>query len=243
LIENTHQIVLHESTGLIEVIIVDKQICPSWNGGKAMVGLQDWNRTKAIMAPGRAATDPPWGSIGMNETWRFIPKDGATLYRSVQLLDGTGAVVATGDTTRINVNTFEVTFPNVCPPAGNSIYVIKTTYQKIDDPTPGAIIYSLDTINVLRQAALPVTAVMTPTTCGSNTGTITVTVAGGVGPYQYSLDGGALQSSNVFTGVTAGSHNVYAVDAGGCNNTVTIIVTSVSSLPSTVLLRQQVAPV
>ena len=38
LIENTHQIILHESTGIIEVFIKDKQQCPSWNSGKAMVG-------------------------------------------------------------------------------------------------------------------------------------------------------------------------------------------------------------
>src|SRR5205085_11512103 len=71
LIENTHQIVLHESSGIIEVNIFDKQICPTWNQSRAMVGLQDWTRTKAIIPPGRAATDPPWGTVGMNETWRF----------------------------------------------------------------------------------------------------------------------------------------------------------------------------
>ena len=233
LIENTHQIILHESTGVIEVYIKDLQICPTWNSGKAMVGLQDFTQTKGIMPAGRRATDPSWGSIGMNETWRFIPSQGATLYRSVVLLDATGTVVATGDTTRINVNTFETTFPNICPPPGTSIYVIKTTYQKIDDPAPGATIFSLDTINVVRQAALPVSATMAPTTCGSNTGTVTVNVSGGVGPYQYSIDGGPLQASNVFTGLTAGSHTIFAQDAGGCNNTITITVASVSSLPST----------
>ncbi len=239
LIENTHQIVLHESTGVIEVFIFDKQICASWNSGKAMVGLQDFTRTKAIMAPGRAATDAPWGSIGMNEVWRFYPTGGPTLYRSVQLLDGSGAVVATGDTTRVDVNTFETSFPNICPPAGNSIYVVKTTYQKIDDAT--STIYSLDTINVIRQAALPVTATMTPTTCGANTGTVTVT-ASGTPPYQYSIDGGALQNSNVFTNIGSGVHTVYAVDATGCNNSTTITVTSVSSLPSTVVSANTSCP-
>ncbi len=233
LIENTHQIILHESTGVIEVFVKDKQICTGWNDGKAMIGLQDFTKTKGIMATGRKATDPAWGSIGMNETWRFIPLQGAPLYRSVVLLDATGTVVATGDTTRIDANTFETTFPNICPPAGNSLFVIKTTYQKIDDPTPGAFIYSLDTINVIRQASLPVTATMTPTTCGMNTGTITVTVAGGVAPYQYSIDGGPLQASNIFTGLASGPHTVFAQDAGGCNNTVLITVTSISSLPST----------
>ena len=245
LIENTHQIVLHESTGVIEVFVFDKQICATWNGGKGMIGLQDFTKTKGIMAPGRQATDAPWGSIGMNEVWRFYPTGGAPLYRSVELLDATGTVVATGDTTRLDVNTFEASFPNICPPAGNSLYVVKTTYAKIDDPN--STIYSLDTINVIRQAALPVTATMTPTTCGQSTGTITVSANGGTGPYQFSIDGGALtapQASNVytFTGVAAGSHTVFATDGAGCNNTTTITVTSVSSLPSTVVTANTSCP-
>ncbi|MFT3911289.1 MAG: gliding motility-associated C-terminal domain-containing protein [Ferruginibacter sp.] len=230
LIENTHQIVLHESTGVIEVQIFDKEICTTWNDGRAMIGLQDVTRTKFIMAPGRKASDAPWGTIGMNEVWRFIPTGGAPLYRSVELLDNTGAVVATGDTTRININTFETTFSNVCPPSGNSFYVVKTTYQKLNDPT--ATIFSLDTINVVRQAALPVTATMTATTCGASTGTVTVT-ASGTPPYQYSIDGGPLQSSPVFTNLPAGPHPVHAVDATGCFNDITITVTSISALPST----------
>jgi gliding motility-associated-like protein len=230
-IENTHRIVLHESTGLIEILIFDKEQCPTWNQGRGMVGIQDLTKTQAMMAPGRAATDAPWGSIGMNEVWRFVPASGPPLYRSVQLLDATGTVVATGDTTRIDASNFNISFPNVCPPlsATNSLYVIKTTYQKIDDPN--AIIYSLDTINVIRQAQLPVSATMTPTTCGASTGTITVSAAG-TPPYQYTLDGGTAQTNPTFSGVSIGSHTVTATDATGCSNTYTITVTAVSSLPS-----------
>ncbi len=241
LIENTHQIVLHESTGVIEVFIFDKEVCAGWNSGKSMVGLQDITKTKGIFPPGRGADDPSWGTIGMDEVWRFIPTGGAPLYRSVELLDGTGAVVAVGDTTRIDANTFETTFPNVCPPAGASIYVVKTTYAKLDDLT--STIYSLDTINVTRQAALPVSATMTPTTCGGNTGTVTVTIGGGgTPPYQYSIDGGPLQASNVFTGVSGGLHTVYAEDATGCNNTFDITVTSISALPATIVKTNASCP-
>lgn len=230
-IENTHQISLYEATGVIEVKILDKQICPGWNEGRAMIGVQNFDRTKGIMAPGRRASDPPWGSVGMNEVWRFVPFGGAPLFRSVVLLDGTGSTIATGDTTRIDVNTLGTTFP-VCPPAGNSIFVVKTTYQKIDDAT--ATTFSLDTIRVVRQAALPITTTTTPTTCGGNTGTITAIIAGGVPPYQYSVDGGALQGSNVFTGLSSGAHTVFAQDGAGCNNTITVTVTSLASLPGAV---------
>ena len=232
LFENTHRIVLHESTGLIEIFIFDKQQCPTWNSGKAMVGIQNMTKTQGMMAPGRAATDAPWGSIGMNEVWRFVPAAGPTLYRSVELLDGTGTSIAIGDTTRLDAMNFQVSFPNVCPPlnSSTSLYVIKTTYQKIDDPT--TTIYSLDTVNVIRQAQLPVTASMTPTTCGQNTGTVTVNASGTPG-YTYTLDGGTAQSTPVFTGVSVGTHNVFAQDATGCSNTTTVNVTAISSLPFT----------
>ena len=230
--ENTHQIILFESTGIVEVDIIDKEICTTWNEGRAMVGMQDITKTKSIMAPGRKASDAPWGSIGMNEVWRFIPSAGATLYRKVELLNSAGVVVATGDTTRVDANTFATSFANVCPPSGTSVYVVKTSYVKIDDPT--VTIFSLDTVNVTRQPTLPLTATTTPSTCGLSTGTITVSVgAGGVAPYQYSINGGALQASNVFTGLAAGTYTVFAQDAGGCNNTISVTVSNIGTLPST----------
>lgn len=231
-IENTHQTILHESTGIIEVFIKDKEICTGWNSGKAMVGLQNIDYTKAIIAPGRAATDPPWGSIGMNETWRFIPTGGAPLYRSVELLDGSGTVIATGDTTRINANTFEASFPNICPPSNvNTIYVVKTTYQKIDDPLVN--IYSLDTINVIRQNSLPLNTVISPTSCGTNSGSVTVNITSGTTPFQYSVDGGALQNSNILGGLSTGPHTIYATDATGCDSTFSIIIPSSTTVPAT----------
>ncbi|WP_314058429.1 choice-of-anchor L domain-containing protein [Empedobacter brevis] len=45
--------------------------------------------------------------------------------------------------------------------------------------------------------------------------TVTINVSGGTPPYQYSLDGGPYQNSNVFTNVTLGNHTVY-VQSGGC---------------------------
>lgn len=231
LIENTHQIILHENTGVIEIFMGSRQHCTTWNEGRALIGIQNGNRTKGKMAPGRTAADGLWGGTNMNETWRFVPNAGTPLYRGVELLDGSGAVVATGDTTRIDAGTLQTTFPNVCPPAGNSIYVVKTTYESII--TPGTLIYSLDTVNVLRTPNLPVDATATATACGMSSGSITVNVAGGVGPYTYSIDGGAAQSSNVFINLSAGAHTITATDSGGCTNTITVTVTAVSSLTST----------
>jgi len=241
LIENTHQIVLHESTGVIEVFIFDKEICFSWESGKAIVGLQDFSRTKGIMAPGRAQSDPPWGSPRMNEVWRFIPSQGASLYRRVELLNASGTVIAVGDTTRINNNTFETSFPNVCTPINvTTTYVVKTTYVKIDDPL--TTIYSLDTINITRQNALPSTGSASATTCGASTGMINVTVTGGTAPFSYSINGGTVQGSNIFTGLAAGTYNILVTDASGCSNAFPVTVTITSSIPGTATFTGTACP-
>lgn len=231
MIDNTHQIILHENTGIIEVFMGSRDNCTTWNQGRALIGIQNGNRTKGKMAPGRTAADGTWGTVNMNETWRFIPNSGTPLYRGVELLDASGTVVATGDTTRIDAGTFQTTFPNVCPPAGNSLFVVKTTYESI--VTPGTFVYSLDTIHVLRTPNLPIGATPTATACGMSSGSITVNVAGGVAPYTYSIDGGPTQASNVFTNLPAGVHVVTATDANGCTNTINVTVTAVSSLTST----------
>lgn len=46
--------------------------------------------------------------------------------------------------------------------------------------------------------------------------TVTVLVSGGTLPYQYALDGGNYQSSNIFNNVELGAHTVYVKGADGC---------------------------
>jgi len=50
---------------------------------------------------------------------------------------------------------------------------------------------------------------------GEQTGEITVTVSGGIPPYEYALDNGTYQSSNILTGVGGGPHTVQVRDATG----------------------------
>lgn len=64
--------------------------------------------------------------------------------------------------------------------------------------------------------------------CSSpNSGSITITATGGLAPYTYKLDAGAFQPSNVFTGVSAGTHTITIKDAycGLLTKTVTVALT------------------
>lgn len=225
MIENTHQIILYESTGIIEVTIFDKQICNSWNQGRAMIGLQNFARTKAVMIPGRRASDPPWGTLGMNESYRFVPSAGPSLLKRVELFDISGNLIVAGTTVDLGNGSFEASFPMVCPPAGATTpYIVKSTYAKIDDPNTE--VYGTDTVRITKgpPTDLNATAITTNTPCGPPAGTIKVTVPSGNAPFTYVLDGGTPvtgPSPYTFTGVAAGTHMVVVHDAGGtCSSTL-----------------------
>lgn len=223
LFENTHQIILYEGLNIIDVKVQSVQPCPSWNSGRKMIGLQNFNRNKGIMAPGRTATGPAWGSVNMNEIWRFTPSGGNIAYRAVQLLDLSGAVVANGDTTRVDASTFSVNFPNVCPTTNNPTYIIRATYE--NPSAPGTFIYSVDTIDVVQQGSFGASFASNDIQCfGQSTGSITITPANGTGNYEYSIDGGTTyQSSNTFPNLPAGPYHVIIRDTqAGCTKDTTI---------------------
>ena len=225
----TSQIVIYENTGIVEVFLKDKPVCTGWNEGFAILGMQDETRTKAVTPPGKNCTVFSETNTG----YRFTPSGSTSRYISSELLDMTGAVVAVADTATTIAGLLDITFPNTCPAANITKYVVRTTFTSC--PT-GTNLVSLDTINVVRNNVLPVTASTTNAACGVNNGTITVTVAAGAGvpPYLYSLNAGLPQPGNVFTGLAGGTYSIFATDAFGCDTTFSVIVPITSNLSGTI---------
>ncbi len=56
-------------------------------------------------------------------------------------------------------------------------------------------------------------------TCTSNSGSVTVNTMGGVGPIQYSINGGTAVASNIFSNLGSGTYTMVAIDANGCTDT------------------------
>ena len=231
----TFQIVLYESTGIIEVNI-ERKACNATvgTGFNAILGIQNWARDKAKWAPGKNATI--WNES--NTAYRFTPSGGGSRYVISELLDLSSSVVATADTATTTAGLLDVSFTNFCPPAGSNQYVVRTTFSACDNPA--TLLTSLDTITINRTNSLNATAVTTNTACGPPSGTITATVPAGVGtaPYTFVLDGvvtftGA--SPHTFTGVTAGPHTVVITDAsGGCTSTINVTVNLTNGITANV---------
>lgn len=65
----TDMIVLYETTNVIEFYMQSKPLCSSWNGGRAILGIQDASGTRATAIPGYNSTQ--WTAT--NEAWRIRP--------------------------------------------------------------------------------------------------------------------------------------------------------------------------
>lgn len=110
----TGMIVLYENTNVIEVYIKNKSVCSSWNGGNAIIGLQNGTGTQGVVPPNRNALSPDWTVT--DEAWRFVPSGPSiTSIKWYEGIGTTGALVGTTDVI------------NVCP-VGTTTYTAEVTY-------------------------------------------------------------------------------------------------------------------
>ena len=100
------------------------------------------------------------------------------------------------------------------------------TYQIVVKDANGC----MTTASVTLKAPSPVTGTIvaqTNTSCsGTNTGSVTIAGSGGVGYYNYSIDGKAFQWSGTFKNLSAGAHTVLIKDNNGCMGSLTVNITS-----------------
>ena len=63
------QLILYETTNYIDVMLKSKPMCSGWNGGRAILGIQNSTGTLFAVAPGKNSTQ--WTST--TEGYRFSP--------------------------------------------------------------------------------------------------------------------------------------------------------------------------
>jgi len=126
-INSTFQMVLYESTNIIEVYIENKETCPNWNNGNSVLGIQNATGTQGLSPSGRNTSS--WTT--QNEAWRITPS-GPSNTQITWYDDISGVIIAT--------NQNEIT---VCPTTAHS-YRAEVLYTLCD----GSTILSSDTTTV-----------------------------------------------------------------------------------------------
>jgi len=106
-------------------------------------------------------------------------------------------------------------------PAGT--YIVTVTDGKGCQATASCTVTAGEAFN-------PSTSVTNVSCFGASNGSITITNVNGVAPFQYSINGVDFQSSNVFTGLAAGTHTITVRDFNGCTGFVTKTITQPTQL-------------
>jgi len=207
-LQTTQQIVLYETTNIIEVYIQNKPTCANWNSGNALIGIQDATGTTAVVPPNR--NTGPW--TASNEAWRFVP-NGAPTYQ-VSWYEG-NTLIGTGDTV------------SVCPTTLTT-YTAQAVYTRCD----GSQITVTDDVVVdlvgspsLPTANLPLCAGDTLKLKSNSNGPDFVWI----GPSNFN----SFAPNPMLENVGAGNEGMYALtitDSAGCVSTGYVWVT-VNPLP------------
>lgn len=207
-LSQTQQIVLYETTNVIDIYIQDKGSCLGWNNGLAIEGIQNNAGTVAYAVPGRNGT--VWSAT--NDAYRFTPA-GAPNY-VINWFDG-ATQIGTGE----NIT--------VCP-ANTTTYTVQAVYTNCDNST----VTVSDSVYVTVQGGLTATvdSVNNISCSGGNDGAVyaSYTSTGGtVTSFGWS-PGGAGQTS--LTGIPAGTYIFNVTNLAGCSISDTAIVTEPSPL-------------
>ncbi len=118
---STTQIVIYETTNIIDVIVYKRIPCNSWQAGRGIIGVQNATGSAGIAAPGRNTGN--WSILGTpaspSEAWRFIPNgpDPTPPLVLLEWFDQADNLLGTGE---------QIV---VCP-TENQTYKVKATYDR-----------------------------------------------------------------------------------------------------------------
>lgn len=203
------QVVLNETSNIIENHIWSKPACNTWPGGSpnfSVQGIHNANGTAAVTVPGRNNTS--WTAT--NESWRYTPAGTP----GIVWTNSAGQTVGNGASVTININgadDFTAT-AQVCGGGTFSDVVhVELTGVQINFPATQATIQGSG--------------------CSNGAGSINVQLSNGVGPYQYTwaeLPG--VNTANP-TGLNDGNYNVTVLDlTTNCTVTGAFLVPQVNNL-------------
>lgn len=198
---STQQIVLYETSNIIETYIENKPLCPNWNGGTAIHGIQNIDGTKAAWVNGR---NFPTQWTATNDAWRFVPPlSPAPITNWYQ----DGNLIATADSIQ------------VCP-TENTLYSMDMSFISC----LGDTFFIEDSIAIAAASpSFQVSSSFSNVTCfGGTNGIISFITQGNPVTYTWTPN---VSTNAMAVNLSAGNYTVSINDTSTCNYTQSFTIT------------------
>jgi len=114
----TSQIVLHETTNIIDILVKNRSVCSTWNSGSGLIGIQNQAGTQALTPPGR--NTGTWTAT--NEQWQITPNGAELPVAFAWSVNGVPLPSETSDTL-------------IACPIGNESYSVRMSIPNCNPPT------------------------------------------------------------------------------------------------------------
>ncbi len=200
----TQQIVIYETTNVIDIYVANKPLCTAWDNGAAIMGIQDATATQALVINNY---NFPTQWTNMNEAWRISPDGVSTT--AVSWYDDMGIEIATGLTV------------TVCPGAPTE-YTVAANYSGCN-----ASVDVVDTVAV-SYGGIAALSIAGDTLLCNGASTI-LTATAGYTTYNWTTPIGTATGQTI-TATQSGLYAVSVSDGAGCSGSASINITILPSL-------------
>ena len=181
----TSQVVIYETTNVVEVYVKDRPNNCYWNDGNAVIGIQNKLGSQGYTPPGRNTGD--WAAT--NEAWRFTPNGNSNVVFS--WLDSDGNFIS-NDTTI-----------TVCPTETSTTYTAQAIYTNCN----GDVVTEADDVIVTRTESFTVNLGGDKELCDTPSYVITAEVIGG-NPADATFLWNTGETTQSITVTTSGTYSV-----------------------------------
>lgn len=188
----TSQVVIYETTNVVEVYVENRSNQCSWNDGNAVIGIQNKNGSQGYTPPGRNTGN--WSAS--NEAWRFTPNGTSNVVFS--WLDANGTVIGTESTI------------SVCPTEASTVYTAQAVYTNCN----GDVVTESDDVTVTRVGGFTINLGGNQELCDASSYEITAEVVDG-NPADATFLWSTGETTQSITVTTSGTYTV-EVTIGTC---------------------------
>lgn len=192
-LHGTFQIVLHETTNIIDNHLVTVPQCPGWNSGNGVQGIQNISGTIAFTVPGRNNT--MWQAN--QQSTRYVPN---------------GNIISNFTWTDNFGNTYPSISPLTVTPTVTTSYICKIQ---------SCSTWLDDTVTVTPEPCGYLSGSKVDVDCfGASTGQISITIHDGIAPFDFYMPNGVQilgtsDSTQTVSNLAAGQYNITVYSLNG----------------------------